>query len=95
MIGKGTVTLNGRVVAKRVLVQIQRDMDSPSWHGTLFMNPASLVEGESLWIENRYGLEMEGGSRGDFRVTTPIRVGAAASLEVQGSGALQHACTRG
>ncbi len=95
MIGKGTVTLNGRVVAKRVLVQIRRDMDSPGWHGTLFMTSTNLVEGESLWRDNRYVLEMEGGSSGDFMVTTPLRLGPATSIEVQGSGALRHASTRG
>ncbi len=90
MIGHGTVTLNGRMVATGVLIQIRRDTDSTGWHGTLFFSGGRLAEGKFLWSRSRYGLELDGGSSGEFVVTTPERIGAA-TVEVQGSGPLRPA----
>lgn len=94
MIGNGTVTLKGRVVARGVLVQIRPDADSRDWHGTLFITTGSLVEGESLGMHQSYRLDVEDGSSGDFVLTRRESADSGTFLEVQGSGAFRHASAR-
>lgn len=91
MIANGKVTLEGRVIAEGVLVQIRPDADSPGWHGTLFITAGDLVNGESLAVDQSYLLQVEDGSSGDFVVTRPERGDAGTFVQVRGRGAFRNA----
>jgi hypothetical protein len=68
MTHKGIVTLNERIIATDVLIQIVRDADGVGWSGTLHISTDKLSDGEPGWTHDHYAVQLDGGLAGRFVV---------------------------